>query len=669
MGKRAHSRTRGLGVGAVVLGLIAALFVVIPALASAPPNAVRLHLGTDGDRFTYGGTTQSLTSSGCKITSPEALIDLSTSSGKYPGLVSDSIGVKGSSSTGTPCGQIDGSEYLKLSRGSAISGRKFIGVRLDLEMTGNALVKLTLASSTRSVTYQLQTGRGVTSSQSSEAGYDRTVPYLVSSGPGDEVDACAAPNSSGPNSGSNDNCQWSVMPGFEFDTISLSTSCGTVALEGGGDFGNNPDYDTLLYLSNTAPTANPDSFATNEDVAVQGNVLSNDTDADGNPLSATLNTPPSNGSVTVAPTGAFTYEPDDDWFGTDSFTYRASDGTTSSTATATITVAAVNDPPVGTNGSATTSEDTTVTLTVATDVDSPDLDSDCTSDGGGTIEDNGDGTIDFTPPDDLNGSLTITCTVTDDQGASTSPSALVVLGVSAVNDPPVAEDDVADVNADDSVVIAVLDNDSDVDEDPLSVTDIAAVSPEGASAIANPDGTVTYTPPVGYDGAGSFTYRASDGEASSNVATVDVTVYPVLCSLETVSDEDGDLTGAFTRLSDEYECKRYDLDASDENDTIIFAPLGGDFVSYRGELTFDAEAAPGDGEVSLLLRYDPTGGTDYQPVLWCVDPTFDEDGMVIGATLPDGESWCVASADTRGGPGGLVITWQVYGFDDPRFTR
>ena len=63
-----------------------------------------------------------------------------------------------------------------------------------------------------------------------------------------------------------------------------------------------------------------------------GNVLSNDTDVDGNPLTASLVTGPTNGAVVLAANGAFTYTPAANWFGTDTFTYAASDGLTASTA-------------------------------------------------------------------------------------------------------------------------------------------------------------------------------------------------------------------------------------------------------------------------------------------------------------------------------------------------
>lgn len=669
---------RALALLAAVAALAGAMAVMMPTSGATAPTAVRLHLGSDGRYFAYGSTVQNLTTAknGCQITSAEPVIDLSsTGAQSSPGLGADAIGVKASPSSGngTPCTQVDQLETLKLARGTALGTRKFTGVRLDVEMTGNALVQLTLASATTSVVYRLQTGTSITAPQAAEPSYDTTAPYLVSSGPGDEEDACAAPNSSGPNSGSNDNCQWTVLPGFDFDTITLTTTVGTVSLEGGADFGNNPDYETLLYLANTAPVAAADSFTTDEDTAKQGNVLANDSDADGNPLTATLGSPPANGTVTLASNGDFTYTPALNWSGTDTFSYVASDGTASASATVTVVVAPVNDPPVAVSGTVSTPEETAVTFVVATDVDSTSLTASCTSSGAGTVTDLHDGRVTFTPPLDFNGTITVTCTVTDDLGATTSTSSTVVVGVTGVNDAPVAVDDSAEVDAGSSVVIDVLANDTDVEQDPLAVTALAGISPVGATAVANPDGTVTYTPPVGFTGAGSFTYRASDGAASSNVAVVAVTVFPVICSEETVSDTDGDVSGAFTRLSDPFECKRYTVDASATADTVLFQPEGTATVSYRGVVSFGPDPAPvagGTGEYPLLLRYDPSGGDAFRPVQWCIDPQFDAQDDVVSATLPAGETWCVAKADTRGnGDGDLVTTWQVYGLDDPKFTR
>lgn len=574
----------------VAMAVVAAAagFVAIQS-ADAAPGVIRLHLGSNGRYFQFGSTTQSLTtfSNNCKISSAEPVIHLSSTGGQSaPGLGADAIGVKGtpSSGNGIPCSQVDSAESLTMRPGSSadLAGKSFTGVRLDLEMTGNATVRLTLAGGSTSAEYLLQTGTAITSAQSSEPDYDVTVPYAVSSGPGDTTDACAAPNSSGPNSGRNDNCQWSVQPGFNFDTVTLTTvTGGSVALEGANDFGNDPNYDTLFYLSNSAPTPTNDSVTTDEDTEVSGNVLTNDSDPDGNPLTATKLTDPAHGSVTFAATGAFTYTPAENYHGSDSFTYAASDGSASTSATVSITV-------------------------------------------------------------------------------------------NAVNDPPIAGDDTGEVNQGGSSDIDVLGNDTDIDGDPLTPGNFASISPVGSTVDANPDDTVKFTPPSGYTGPASFTYKASDGALTSNTATVSLTVFPVICSNETVSDDDGDVIGTFTRLDDSFSCKRYSLDASAADGTVRFAPTGGTDVDYRGFLTFGPKPAPTPGAAagtfSLLLEYDPTGGTTFRPVQWCIGPQFDGDGLVTGATIPPGETWCIASSDNRPDENGdVVTTWQVFGHDDPRY--
>jgi VCBS repeat-containing protein len=94
---------------------------------------------------------------------------------------------------------------------------------------------------------------------------------------------------------------------------------------------------------NTPPTAVGDdyetAFETQLTVAAPG-VLGNDSDAELDPLTATLGDDVDHGTLSLAPDGSFSYTPADDFSGQDSFTYTASDGTTSSTpATVTITVA------------------------------------------------------------------------------------------------------------------------------------------------------------------------------------------------------------------------------------------------------------------------------------------------------------------------------------------
>ena len=101
---------------------------------------------------------------------------------------------------------------------------------------------------------------------------------------------------------------------------------------------------------NDAPAAADDAYSTDEDtvltVTTATRVTLNDTDAEGSPLTVSLVAGPAHGSLTLNADGTFSYTPDGGYSGTDSFTYRADDGSASSSvATATITVNPVNDAP------------------------------------------------------------------------------------------------------------------------------------------------------------------------------------------------------------------------------------------------------------------------------------------------------------------------------------
>ncbi|MGV0795066.1 cadherin-like domain-containing protein, partial [Mycolicibacterium sp. XJ1819] len=107
---------------------------------------------------------------------------------------------------------------------------------------------------------------------------------------------------------------------------------------------------TVNPVNDEAPVTVDDAYQVDEDgtLTITGpGVLTNDTDYDNDSLTAVLVDGPSNGSLTLNADGSFTYTPDADFYGTDTFTYLANDGTANgNTATVTITVNAVNDPPV-----------------------------------------------------------------------------------------------------------------------------------------------------------------------------------------------------------------------------------------------------------------------------------------------------------------------------------
>jgi hypothetical protein len=272
-----------------------------------------------------------------------------------------------------------------------------------------------------------------------------------------------------------------------------------------------------------APVAVDDSSATSLGTAVTIDVLANDTDGNGDPLTVLDLTLPGNGTAVLV-SGEVVYTPNATFTGTDTFTYRASDGALpSNSATVTVTVTGINQAPVAGDDSAATSEDSPVVIAVLandTDGDSQPLTVQLASQpvsGMATV--NGDQTVTYTPGLNFNGSVSFTYRASD--GLALSNLATVSVTVSAVNDAPTAVNDSATTAFNTPITINVLSNDSDVEADPLTVTGLSTPS---FGAVTLDAGSVQYTPNPGFVGIDTFTYRARDGSVESSPATVTVTV-------------------------------------------------------------------------------------------------------------------------------------------------
>ena len=266
---------------------------------------------------------------------------------------------------------------------------------------------------------------------------------------------------------------------------------------------------------NEVPVAMDDHVATPEDTGVRIDVAANDTDGDGTvePLSVVLSgSGPSNGTAVNNGDGSFTYTPDLDFNGSDSFTYIISDNDGAmATATVTIEVTAVNDAPVAADDpGVTTPEDTEVRIDVAandTDVDGnldPTTVEVVSGPSNGTVVNNGDGSITYTPNQDYVGEDEFTYQICDLDGLC--DTAIVSITVTPVNDAPVAADDPGVTTPEDTEVrIDVAANDTDVDGN-LDPTTVEVVSgPSNGTVVNNGDGTITYTPNQDYVGEDEFT--------------------------------------------------------------------------------------------------------------------------------------------------------------------
>jgi VCBS repeat-containing protein len=286
-------------------------------------------------------------------------------------------------------------------------------------------------------------------------------------------------------------------------------------------------------------------------------VLGNDTDAEGDPLSAVLVSPPARGRLTLDPDGSFVYEPADDLpagqAATVTFSYRASDGRAESgTATASVQIQGVNHPPAVPAQELTVREDRgaghVIGQVAFSDPDPGQSHSFAIVAGDPTdlFDVDAAGTLLLNRPDldfETTPAYALTLTVTDEAGASGS-GALTVRVVDVNEQGASADDAYAAIGntqlaaggaaptgtvAARTAAAKVLDNDSDPDgSGSLSVVVPAPNGPQptsqGGSYVMQPDGRFVYDPPAGFVGTDTFTYTATDGTNTTPAATVRITV-------------------------------------------------------------------------------------------------------------------------------------------------
>ncbi|MFM6946911.1 MAG: tandem-95 repeat protein [Flavobacteriales bacterium] len=298
---------------------------------------------------------------------------------------------------------------------------------------------------------------------------------------------------------------------------------------------------------NDAPIAVNDIASTNEDAPVTINVLSNDSDIEGlNNSSVTVTIPSANGTTTVNPTtGAITFTPAANFFGTTSFTYQVCDNGSPAlcaTAVVTITVNAVNDAPIANNDNATTSEDAPVNINVLlndTDLEgiNPSTVTITVQPSNGTVTVNPTtGVITFNPAPNFFGTTTFTYQVCDNGFPVLCDDATVTINVTPVNDAPIANNDNASTNEDTPINVSVLTNDIDIDGTLVNTTiDLNPSVPGIQTSVTNGMGTwtvvgsqVQYVPAANFNGSAFQPYVVNDNSGlTSNIAMININVNAV----------------------------------------------------------------------------------------------------------------------------------------------
>jgi len=278
---------------------------------------------------------------------------------------------------------------------------------------------------------------------------------------------------------------------------------------------------------NVAPVANDATMITAEDNSISGSVSV--TDPDNQTLTYTLVQGPANGTLTFdSATGAYVYNPDPNYFGTDSFSFSANDGVVdSNVGVVNITVSSVNDAPVPTNPTLIVIEDGSLPITSAqlgSDVEGDSLSIIVTTPPEhGTLTFQPDGSVLYTPNADYNGSDSFKYQLND--GTTNSAEGVVNIIIGAVNDVPVVNNPTVIVTEDLPANIIPTQFGTDIDGNPLLINIIT--SPQHGLLQLESDGSITYIPDPNYNGNDSFSYVLNDGTTESDVGTVTLIVTPV----------------------------------------------------------------------------------------------------------------------------------------------
>ncbi|HYE32086.1 MAG TPA: tandem-95 repeat protein, partial [Methylomirabilota bacterium] len=277
------------------------------------------------------------------------------------------------------------------------------------------------------------------------------------------------------------------------------------------------------------PTAVGDVYTINEDsvlvVTNASGVLVNDTDPNGDTLSAIATSSPANGALQFSANGTFTYTPNPNFFGTNHFTYKASDGLLlSSNANVFIYVLPVNDAPVAHSNTLSVLEDGSVQFQLTgSDVDSSLLSFSIVQSplNGAISSATGTNRYIYRPATNFFGSDQLRFMVTD---GSLSNVATIRFTVAAVNDVPVAFSQHVNVAEDDSILITL----NAIDVETPSLGYVIATPPTHGSIVrtAVPN-VVRYVPLMNYHGNDSFSFKVNDGGAQSAPATVTINVTPL----------------------------------------------------------------------------------------------------------------------------------------------
>jgi len=350
-----------------------------------------------------------------------------------------------------------------------------------------------------------------------------------------------------------------------------------------------------------APTANNDVYGVRQGhtlSVVAPGVLANDTDPGAHTLTAAVVAPPGNGSLNLSPDGGFTYTNNPNFQPTDTFQYKANNGSAdSSAATVTINVSPDNPPKAFADGPYNVAHGGTLNV-AAPGVLGNDFDADAdvmtavlnTPPAHGTVTLNSNGSFKYVHDGTNTLSDSFTYKATDGIIPSTPATVSITVGPDA---PPVANNDaftVAEGGTLTPPAPGLFANDTDADTPQASWTINIVANPAHGTLTPGANGTFTYVHDGSETTTDSFTYQVNDGILLSNTATVSITITPV--------------NDAPVAVADSYN--------TNEDQTLnVVAPgvLGNDTDAENNSKTASVVTNPTKGTLTL----NPDGSFQYVP--------------------------------------------------------
>ncbi|MBX9675551.1 MAG: retention module-containing protein, partial [Methylotenera sp.] len=478
-----------------------------------------------------------------------------------------------------------------------------------------------------------------------------------------------------------------------------------VVTDDGGATSNLLVAQVSIIAVNDAPIANNDNVAVTEDTPVSGNVLTNDTDVDGDALSVTQFTVDTDGdlipetytagttavivgvgSIVINTNGTYTFTPAPNYVGAiPEVVYTLSDGALTDTATLNLgPVTAVNDNPDAIDDTVAATEDTPITIAVAsllandTDVDGNPLTvTSVQAPTNGTVTLNA-GNIIFTPNANYNGPATFTYTISD--GQTGTDSATVTLNIATVNDAPAGADRTISTNEDTAYTFSAADfGFTDLNDSPANslqsvvITSIPPGSTLRLSGFAVTAGqeislanipNLVYTPPLNSTASSSFTFQVRDNGGIANGGvdldqspnTISINITPVNDNPDAVPDTVStpvDTPVILTPLNNDTDVEGAALTLTSIGGTAVTPgtpqtiPVSNGVVniSAAGVITFTPNSGFSGTSIIPYSISDGAGGTDSANITLNVSPNVPPQGADASRTIVEDNNYTLISAD------------------------